>query len=154
MIVKNKIEKPFGPAATTTGIVMFIAGIIYTYYSIVGIIMIVSGAFIGFTSIKTFLNIDKKEIKFSNVLFGIFPAGKWIKISSEMTIGLQNSRRGFRTYSRGMRTNDAIIKDIRIALYGSNSKKIGPIKKCETRKSANEDLEYLSEILGLEIRKP
>ncbi len=151
MIVKNKIEKPFGPSATTTGIVFFIVGIIYTYYSLVGIILIVAGAFIGFTGVSTFIDIEKGRIKFSNVLFGIFPAGKWIDINNQMIIGLENSRRGFRTYSRGMRTNDAVVKDIRIVLYGSNGKKIGPIKKYDSRKSANEDLEELGKFLGVKV---
>jgi hypothetical protein len=153
MITKNQIEKPFGPSGTTTGIVLFIAGILYTYLSLVGIIMFIVGAFIGFTRVSTFLNLEKREIKFSNVLFGIFPAGKWLKINNGMTIGLEYSRRGFRTYSRGMRTNDAIIKDVRVILYDSNRKKVGPIKKYNTKKSALEGLEELSIALSVEIRK-
>jgi hypothetical protein len=153
MITKNQIEKPFGPSGTTTGIVLFIAGILYTCLSLVGIIMFIVGAFIGFTRVSTFLNLEKREIKFSNVLFGIFPAGKWLKINNRMTIGLENSRRGFRTYSRGMRTNDAIIKDVRVILYDSNRKKVGPIKKYNTIKSALEGLEELSIALSVEIRK-
>ncbi len=154
MIVKNKIEKPFGPSATTTGIVFFlagIAGIVFIYFSFVSIILIVAGAFIGFTRVSTFIDIEKGRIKLSNVLFGIFPAGKWIDINNQMTIGLENTRRGFRTYSRGMRTNDAVIKDVRIVLYSSNGKKIGPIKKYLSQKSANEDLEELGKTLGVKV---
>ncbi len=154
MIIKNKIEKPFGPAATTTGIVFFlagIAGIVFIYFSFVSIILIVAGTFIGFTRVSTFIDIEKGRIKFSNVLFGIFPAGKWIDINDQMTIALKNSRRGFRTYSRGMRTNDAVIKDVRIVLYSSNGKKIGPIKKYLSQKSANEDLEELGKTLGVKV---
>ncbi len=151
MIVKNKIEKPFGPSATTTGVVFFILGIISIYYSLFSIILIVAGAFIGFTRVSTFIDIEKGRIKFSDVLFGIFPAGKWIDINNQMTIGLENSRRGFRTYSRGMRTNETIVKDVRIVLYTSNGKKIGPIKKYDSQKSANEDLEELGKTLGVKV---
>ncbi|MDX2414151.1 MAG: hypothetical protein QNK33_03065 [Bacteroidales bacterium] len=153
MIIKNKIEKPFGPSATTAGVVIFFAGIIYTYYSLVGIILIVAGAFIGFTRVSTFIDTEKGRIKFSNVLFGIFPAGKWIDINDQMIIGLENLRRGFRTYSRGMRTNDTVVKDVRIVLYSSNKKKIGPIRKYLSQKSANEDLEELAKTLGVKIHK-
>lgn len=153
MIVKNKIEKPFGPSATTTGIVIFIAGIISTYFSFVSIILIVVGAFIGFTRVSTFIDIEKGRIKFSDVLFGIFPVGKWIEINNEMTIGLENSRRGFKTYSRGMRTNNTIVKDVRIILYGSFGKKNGSIKKYDSQKSANEDLERLCKTLGVKVHK-
>ena len=146
MIVKNKIEKPFGPSGTTTGQVLFIGGIVYTFYSLftyfslVGIIMIVFGAFIGLTRVCTFIDIEKRKVKFSNVLFGIFPTGKWIEINDGMTLGLEKSRRGFRTYSRGMRTNDNIIIDIRIILYGPDKKKLGPIKKYSSYESAEADL--------------
>lgn len=130
---------------------MFIAGIIYLYFSLIGIILIVIGAFIGFTSVVTFLDSEKSKIKFSDNLFGIIPIGKWIDITNEMKIGLVNSQRGFRTYSRGMRTTDVILKDIRIMLYGPDNKKIGPIKKCKSHESARKSAEELSELLGLEF---
>lgn len=153
MIIKNKIEKPFGPSGSTTGIVLFIVGIIYTYYSIIGVIMIVVGAFIGFSYVSTYLDIEKRRIKFSNVLFGIIPTGKWIDIKNDMRIGFVNSQRGFRTYSRGMRTNDVIIKDVRIMLYGSDNKKIGPINKCKSLESAKKEARELNELIGLEIHE-
>ena len=151
MRVKIKIEKPFGPAGSTAGIAMLLAGTIYVYFSLLGIILIVIGAFIGFTSEITFLDIEKRKIRFSSVLFGIFPTGKWIDITNEMKIGLVNSQRGFRTYSRGMRTNDVILKDRRIMLFGPDHKKIGPIKKCNSLESAKKSSEELSQLLGLEF---
>ena len=152
MIIKNKIAKPFGPAGTTAGITTFIIGIVYIFYSLTGIIIIVAGAFIGFTYEKTFLDLDMRKIKFSTLLFGIFPTGKWINIKDDMSLGIENSQRGFRTYSRGMRTNEVVVKDVRIIIYGSDGKKIGPVNKFKTRKSASEELEKLKETLKLEIR--
>ena len=149
MLVKNKIEKPFGPAATSTGITMFIAGIVCTYFSLVGIILIVIGAFLGFTSEVTFLEKEKKRIRFSNMLFGIFPTGKWIDVTSDMKISIVNNQRGFRTYSRGMRTNDMVIKDRRIVLFTSKNKKLGPIMKCESLEAANKSVAELSLLFEL-----
>ena len=153
MRVKNKIEKPFGPTGTSTGVVMFIIGIIYIYFSLIGIILVFIGAFIGFTSVNTFLDIEKRKIKFSNSIFGIIPTGKWIDITNDMKIGLENKHRGYRTYSRGMRTLDLHIKDIRIVLYGPDNKKIGPINKFKSLESAKKNVEELRELLGLEIHK-
>ena len=82
MRVKNRIEKPFGPAGASTGGIMFLAGIIYSYFSLIGIILIVIGAFIGFTSEVTFLDLEKNRIKFSDNLFGIIPIGKWIDMNA------------------------------------------------------------------------
>jgi len=133
------------------GVTVFLAGIVYVYFSLLGIILIVFGAFVGFTSVKTFVDTEKKKVRFSNILFGIIPTGKWITITTDMKIGLKKSRRGFRTYSRGMRTNDVVLKDIRIVLYGSGNKMIGPIQKCKSLEDARKSAQELNRILELEI---
>ena len=154
MLIKNKITKPFGPAGTTAGVTIFIIGTVYVFFSLIGILLIVVGAFIGFTYEQTFLDTDKRRIKFSNMLFGLFPTGKWIQISSDMEIGLENSNRGFRTYSRGMRTNEVILKERRITLYGSDKRKIGPIKKVMSTENVSKSVEELSRVLGLGTKSP
>ena len=44
------------------GIVMFIAGIVATYFALSGLILVFVGAFIGFTSTSTLLDDDNKQI--------------------------------------------------------------------------------------------
>ena len=153
MLIKNKITRPFGPAGTTAGITIFIIGAAYAFFSLVGILLIIIGAFIGFTTEQSFIDTEKRRIKFSNVLFGIFPAGKWIDLNDEMTIGIERSRMGFRTYSRGMRINDTVIKDVRIVLYDSKGKRTGALKKCKTLNSANKDLEDLGRSLKIKVKQ-
>ena len=152
MILKNKIEKPFGPSATTTGYVLLITGIVYLYFSLVGIILILIGAFLGFTYVCTYLNIEEKRVKFSNELFGLISTGKWIEITDQMSVGIEKSRRGFRTYSRGMRTNNIVVKDVRIILYDASGKKAGPLKKFNTHQSALNEIKDLSRELEISIK--
>ena len=149
MIIRNNLDKPFGPMGSFAGIVMFIAGIVATYFALSGLILVFVGAFIGFTSTSTLLDDDKKRIKFSNNLFGIIPVGQWIEIKPEMKVGLKNIQRGYRTYSRGNRLFDVHIKDIRIMLYGADNKQIMPIKKFNSIDSARTELESLSKQLQL-----
>ena len=149
MITKNKLDKPSGPSGTAAGIFMFFAGLIAAYYSLTGLILVVLGAFIGFSSTSTFLDTDKRRIKFSNNLFGIIPIGKWIIITPGMSLGLIKSHRGFRTYSRGNRTMDMHIKDYRIILYGEDNKKIMPVQKFDSLDMAQGELKNLREQLAL-----
>ena len=149
MIIRNNLDKPFGPMVSFAGIVMFIAGLIATYFALTGLILVFVGAFLGFTSTSTLLDTDKKRIKFSNNLFGILPVGKWIDIKPEMKIGLKKMHRGYRTYSRSNRMLDVHSKDIRIMLYGADNKQIMPIRKFDSLNSAKTELESLSKQFGV-----
>jgi len=153
MITKNRLDKPFGPMGTSAGIFMLIAGVIATYFSLTGLILVFVGAFIGFTSTSTLLDTDKKRIKFSNNLFGILPVGKWIDIKPDMKVGLKTMHSGYRAYSRGNRTFDVHSKDIRIILYGVDNKQIMPVRKFDSLDSAKTELEILSNQFGLGLKK-
>ena len=43
MIIKNKLDKSFGPVGSSTGIFMFIAGLVATYNSLTGLILVLIG---------------------------------------------------------------------------------------------------------------
>jgi len=149
MKTNNRLDKSFGPVGTSAGVILFIAGIIITYFSFSGLIPLIIGAFVGFSSSSTIIDYDKKRIKFSNNLFGIIQSGKWVNIEPNMKIGINKSHRVWRAYSRGNRTLDIANKDFRITLYDSGNKLIMPIKKTETLDSAKAELEIISNQLGL-----
>jgi len=151
MITKNKLDKSFGPAGTSAGIFMFIAGIVVTFYSFTGLILVLIGAFVGFTSTSTMIDNDKKRIKFSNNLFGFIKTGQWIDIKPEMKLGLKKSNRVYRAYSRSNRTLDIDSKDIRLILYGADYKQIMPIKKFDSLDIAKVELKKSGNQLGLSL---
>ena len=91
MILKNKLEIAFGPFGSSTGFFIMIGGIIATFYSLIGPVIVIIGAFAAFTSTSTRIDTDKKRIKLSNNLFGIIPVGKWIEIKPGMKLGLKKS---------------------------------------------------------------
>jgi len=153
MIIRNNLDKPFGPMGTSAGIFMLIAGVIAAYYSLTGLILVFVGAFIGFTSTSTLLDTDKKRIKLSNNLFGILPVGQWIEIKPDMKVGLKNTHRGYRAYSRSNRMYDVHNKDIRIMLYSADNKQIMPIKKFDSLDSAKTEMESLINQFGLGLKK-
>lgn len=106
-------------------------GIIALFESLLAIIIILFGAFVGFSYTNTVIDIAKKRIKFSNNIFGIIPFGKWITISHDMKIGIRKSNKIWRTYSRSNRKFDLNEKCYLINLFDSNDRIIVPIKKVE-----------------------
>ena len=149
MKVNNKLDKSFGPVGTSAGIFLFVLGIITLYSSWFGLILVILGAFVGFSSTSTIIDPDNRRIKFSNNLFGIFQTGKWIFVNQEMKIGIQESNVTWRAYSRGNRALDIDDKDFRLVLLDSENQEIMALKKADTLQSAKAELEILCNKLAL-----
>ncbi len=151
MIIKNKLDRTFGPFGSSTGFFMLLGGIIATYFSFIGLIIALVGAFVAFTSTSTFIDTDNKKVKYLNNLFGIIPTGKWIDIDPDMKIGLKKFHRGYVGYIRGTQPVGIHYKDIRIFLFDAENRQIMPINKFDSYESAKNEINNLSSLLGLEI---
>jgi len=149
MTTNNRLDKAFGPVGTSSGIILFVAGLILTCFYLSGLFLAVIGAFVGFSSTSTLVDDDKKRVKFSNNLFGIFKTGQWIQIEPSMKIGIKDSNITWRTYSRGDRTLDITNKDFRVILFDSENREIMPLKKSSSLESAKMELEILGNKLGI-----
>jgi hypothetical protein len=149
MITVNRLDKAFGPVGTAAGISLFIAGLIISFFSFTGPILVLIGAFVGFTSTSTLIDHDSRSLKFSNNIFGIIKTGQWIKIEPDMKIGIKKSNKASRAYSRSNLPLDIVIKDFRLILYDSNNKQILTIQKTDSLDSAKVELEKLCNQLGL-----
>ncbi|HPS74568.1 MAG TPA: hypothetical protein PLD52_09780 [Bacteroidales bacterium] len=149
MIENNKLDKSFGPVGTSAGVILFVVGLILTFSHLTGLILMLIGAFVGFSSTSALIDYEKKQIKFSNNLFGIIKIGQWLSIEPDMKIGIKESNLTWRTYSMGNRTLDINNKDYRIILFDSGNKEIMQIKKTKLKESAIIDLETMRNRLGL-----
>ena len=152
MITKNKLDKSFGEVGTSSAVFIFVVGLISIYFSLFGLILVLIGAFVGFTSTSTLIDFDKKRFKFSTNLFGIVPIGEWVYITTDMKIGIKKSNKVWRTYSRSNRTLDITNRDYRIMLYDSNNKEIMPVQKTDNLESAKLNMDKISKQLGLNHR--
>jgi hypothetical protein len=151
MIVNNKLDKSFGPVGTSAGILVFIVGVISTFFSLSGVFLVLIGAFVGFTSTSAQIDYDNKRLRLSNNLFGVLHIGRWIDIEPEMKIGLKKSTNKWRAFSMSNRTIDVTTSDFRIILYDSNNKQLFPLKKTNSFDSANMELEELG--IGLDLKR-
>ena len=151
MITNNKLDKSFGPVGTTAGIVLLVVGIITIFSSLYGLILIVLGAFVGFTSTSTFIDFEKKRIKFSNNIFGIIQTGKWIPVEPTMKIGIQESNVTWSAFSQGNRNLDIEQKDFRIVLFDSENRELLTLMKTGSMESAEAEMEKLCTQLELSV---
>lgn len=151
MIENNKLEKSFGPVGTSAGVILFVAGLISVVFYLSGVILILIGAFVGFSSTSTFIDYEKKRVKFSNNLFGIIRIGQWLKIEPSMKIGIRESNLTWRSYSQGNRPLDIENHDYRIILFDTGNKEIMQIKKIKSIESAKIELETIGTKLGLSL---
>ena len=151
MTTNNKLDKMFGPAGTSAGIFLIVTGLIVSWFSLPGLILVVIGAFIGFTATSTLIDFDRKRVRFSNNLFGIIRTGPWISVDPDMKIGIKRSNRSWRTYSRSNRTLDIQNNDFRLILHDSGGKEIMPLKKARDPDSAKAERDKICSQLGLSI---
>ena len=149
MIIKSKLDKAFGPSGTFAGYTIFVIGILTTYSNWGGLLLVLVGAFMGFSSTSTLIDLDKKKLKFSNNLFGFIQTGKWIDIDTTMKVGIKESNITWTTFSRSNRSIDTVKKDFRIAIYDSEEKEIMEISKHDSLESAMKKLKIIGEKLGL-----
>ncbi|MBP6979164.1 MAG: hypothetical protein PHD61_06790 [Bacteroidales bacterium] len=149
MMTRNKLDKSFGPVGTFAGVILCIAGIILIYFYITGIIILLLGAFVGFTSTSAIIDYNKKRIRLSTDIFGIIPTGTWIHVVPEMKLGIKESNQTYRAYSQGNRPLDIKRKDYRIILFDSDGKELMPLKKFDTLEPAIGELDILTHQLGL-----
>jgi len=152
MIVKSKLDKSFGPIGSQAGLILFIAGIAICFKSLTGIILILIGAFMAFTSTSTVLDVKNKKIKHADKIFGIIRLGKWINIVPGMKLVVKKVHKGYRSRSRSNRTFDVHINDIRIVLYGFDGKQIMHVKKFDSLETAQRECRQLASELALALK--
>ena len=151
MTVNNRLDLSFGPVGTTSGMILFMAGLILIWFYPSSALLIVLGAFIGFTSTSTTIDYDKKRARFSNNLFGIIPIGKWITVDPSMKIGIKELHQTYRAYSQGNRPFTIARYDFRIILYDSEKKEMMPLKRTKSIDAAKAECETIATFFGLEI---
>lgn len=148
---KYKLDQVFGPAGHSAGLLLFLAGLIISFFSLSGLILLVLGAFVGFTSTFTMVDFEKKKIKYSTHILGIIPAGQWMEITPGMKLSIKKSDKVWRAYSQTNRTLDVDNRDYRIILYDENGKEMMPVQKSATMDAAKQELEKIRKGLDLEV---
>lgn len=150
MLIKNKLDKTFGPVGTSAGSILFIAGLVVIFNAVgLGTILILTGAFIGFSSTSSIIDSEKRRIKFSDNIFGFIETGKWLPIEDTMKLGIKESNLTWRAYSRANRSLDIDKRDYRVALFDADNREIIEISKSVSPELAGVKLDELSGCLRI-----
>ncbi|GET24827.1 hypothetical protein [Prolixibacter sp. NT017] len=144
-----RFKKAFGPVASTSGIIVFWAGVVASYFSLTGLALVFIGAFLGFTNTSTTIDYYNRRVKFSNNLFGLIRLGKWHDIYWDMQLHLVTSREVFTSYSRGNRSLDTEVKQTFVELYDAKGHSLLPLKSIGKNEDPEKELERLRLSLGL-----
>lgn len=143
--------KSIGPGVSFAGKTLFVVGLILLFYSSTGLILLLLGAFLGFTNTCTTIDFDKRSVKHSNNLFGFIKTGKWMNINNEMKTAICKSKHIYRTNSQSNKTADVETESTLICLFDSDGKKIMPLKKVLNIEKQETELNELTEKLGLSV---
>jgi hypothetical protein len=150
MVERYKLDKSFGPIASITGIILFVAGLVLVWFSLSAIVNILLGAFLGFTFSRTEIDFNRKKVRYSDVIFGLITTGKWIEIRPEMKIGILKSRKTWRTFSMGNRELETPLEDHRLVLFSGAGKKRIPLKKLSLSEDAKSELDEFCRRLNIQ----
>lgn len=147
--MKNKLDKSFGPVGSFAGIIVFLAGLGSVYFSWYSLILVLIGAFMGFSYSSTEIDFDRKRVRFLNNLFGIIRVGVWMNVKPDMKIGIIKSRKIWKTYSRGNREMEIENEDYRLVLYNSSGRRIMPLLKTGDLITAKHELQEICNRLSV-----
>ena len=147
----HQFEKAFGPGVSFAGKPLFIVGLILLFYSTIGLILLLLGAFLGFTNTCTTIDFEKRKVKHSNNLFGFIKTGSWIDINDSMKTAICKSKHIYRTNSQSNKTADVETESTLICLFNSEGKKIMPLKKIVSIENQDTELTELNGKLGLSV---
>ena len=149
MTKRNSLDKVFGPSGSAAGLFILIVGLVVSYNFIGGIVLVLVGAFVGFTSTSSLIDIERKRVKYSNNIFGIITTGQWIDVTPEMSLRVKKNHIGYTTLSRSNRKLDIHVRDFRIVLFDKNKEELKPLKKFNSLDEAKKELVLLNAELGL-----
>lgn len=145
----NKLDYLFGPVGTISGKTIFLAGVILIFFSLSGLILILFGAFVGFTYKSIIIDFESRKVKPSTNIFGIIPWGKWVFVHPDMKVSFRKTGNTWRTYSRGNRSFNIADKDYFIFLCDSKGTEIIPLLKTNDSEKARLESEKTREKFGL-----
>ena len=149
MKTDNRIDKLFGQSGTYAGYSLIVFGVISTFFSLTGLILVAAGMFMALTYEGTLIDYDLRRIKSYTCLFGLFKTGRWHNGDEFKQFKIYRSRRSSTTYSRGNVPLTLRSSDIRLALLNENRRLRIIINKYETFESARIEMSELIRDLKL-----
>lgn len=149
----NKLGNVFGPVGSVSGYFIVLVGVTLLFSTFKGVVVMILGLFVGFTSFVTYVDFDKNRFRSVIKLFGIIPVGRWQSFESTMKLSLKRTTTAWRTWSQGNRSFDVSEAGYRLQLLSRQGKLIADLQRFSTLANANEAIAFYSEKLGLSVKQ-
>ncbi|SRR5690554_1087313 len=120
MTVKNKLHYIFGDTGRIIGIIIFIAGIIFSFYTWVGITTFIVGAFLAFTHTATKVDFNAKTITYLSYFFGFIPYGYKLNVSDSMEFSISKNENRFTIV---LKNGEIVVSEIKHVFFEEEAKK-------------------------------
>lgn len=150
MIIRNRLDKSFGPMPAFAGIVLSVAGILMICH-LTGISLLVAGALLATATDETTIDTDRKRIRSGTRLLWMFTLGKWQEISEFTGVTLIPVCRKYSVNSRSNQQQTSGEKDYRIYILDKLHKPAFALEKFAGRSEALEEMDRLAQILQLPV---
>ncbi|MFH1296173.1 MAG: hypothetical protein ABIJ04_02730 [Bacteroidota bacterium] len=146
-----RLDKSFGPGGSFAGLILVIVGLVLIPFYWTGSILIVIGAFAGFTGSGCEIDVKNRRVRPCHLLLGIFKTGKWRAMDSFQTIRVVRTIRSFRTFSLSNRAMNTTQEDYRVVLEAGTPQSRLEMQKFKTREEALLEARKLADLLGIQM---
>jgi hypothetical protein len=150
MTIRNNINLLFGLPGKIGGFIFILSGIWICFcYNLNGILILLPGAFIAFSTESTLIDTEKRKIVHTSMWFGIFETGNWIDIKPVMKLQIRKPDYRYLPSGKKRRMTEAGDNFYYILLCDENDEFILPVKKYKLKQNAEEELQGMKKLLGL-----
>ena len=150
MIIRNRLDRSFGPLMAFAGIILFFAGVIMVRH-LAGIILLLAGALLATTTDETSIDVPRQRIRSGTQILHLFTLGKWQEVREFAGLTLIPVRKQYAMYSLSNRKNAMDECDFRIFILDKRRKPAFALAKYTNRDEALQVLDNLSLTLHLPV---
>ena len=151
MQINHTLDKSFGPTGSFSGLLLVLVGVILVPFYWTGAILIILGAFVGFTANGCEINTDTRKYRQYHLLLGLIKTGTWHSLDRFKGLRVVNTRTSHRSYSLSNRSTVITKEDFRVVLESGTPQLRVEAIKSKTKEEADEEARKLAKILGMEV---
>lgn len=149
MKTDNRIDMFLGPSAVFAGYVFLLVGVVYSFESLAGLILVVAGLFMGFTFYGATFDFERGRIRSYTAIFGLIKLGTWYQAGIFDRFRIYHSRRSYTSYSRANIPLVVKKSDIRLELFKSDRSIKITVNRYDSVEEARMELDQIRRELKL-----
>lgn len=145
---KNILDFTFGVIGVILGILILAIGIYVSFSSwLVGLTIIIVGAFLAFSHNACFIDFKNKRVKFAALLFGLIKIGYWTNVKEDMYIKIIGSGNESKNEN-----NEKIFEKYKTSLFSSENNEILVLLKSKRIENIKNFSNHFSEEFNIPIK--